>query len=94
MTPEQAFDFIFNELKKAEKKHPAWTYDAIHASAILNEEAGELTQAAIDFTYTKDHAAEKQKMIIEAAQTGAMAIRFLCGIDNYHPDVKHFEIKP
>ncbi|MEW6670207.1 MAG: hypothetical protein AB1427_00805 [Thermodesulfobacteriota bacterium] len=80
MEPEQAIDLIFKELKSAESKHPGWPIDPIHAAAIMAEEAGETLQAAIDFVY-KD--APEEKAIIEAAQCGAMAIRFLLGIGTY-----------
>lgn len=42
---------IYEELEKAEKKHPGWPEDLVYASAILNEEAGELTQAALDYSF-------------------------------------------
>lgn len=68
------------ELERAIKVHPQWPTDAIHASAILNEEAGELTQAAIDFHFYVD---DRQRMREEAIQIGAMALRFLLNIDRY-----------
>ncbi|MEB6540277.1 hypothetical protein MXM81_14425 [Serratia plymuthica] len=68
---------INEELAAAEKKHPTWPRDTVHASAILNEEAGELTQAAIDYHY---HNGSLEKVRREAAQVGAMAIRVLIGL--------------
>lgn len=68
---------IKEELAAAEKKHPTWPTDTVHASAILNEEAGELTQAAIDYHY---HNGSLEKVRREAAQVGAMAIRVLIGL--------------
>lgn len=47
-------DFIakmLGELEYAEQKHSGFPTDRIHASAILNEEAGKLTQACIDDAY-------------------------------------------
>jgi NTP pyrophosphatase (non-canonical NTP hydrolase) len=68
---------IKEELAAAEKKHPTWPKDTVHASAILNEEAGELTQAAIDYHYDNGSL---EKVRREAAQVGAMAIRVLINL--------------
>lgn len=77
----QIIFLIFDELRKAEKKHPGWPIDPIHASAILAEESGELTQACIDYVYADT---DGERAIIEAAQVGAMAIRFLMNIGKYN----------
>lgn len=71
---ETAIDSIFDELAAAEKKHPEWPEDKIHAVAIMIEEAGESMQAAIDYTYTNGDIEHLKK---ELAQTGAMCIRAL-----------------
>lgn len=71
---EKAIALVFDELRKAEAKHPGWPEDKIHAVGILVEEAGEAMQAAIDCTYS---GADVEKLRIELAQTGAMAIRAL-----------------
>ena len=71
---EAAIDLIFNELEAAEKKHPHWPEDKIHAVAIMSEEAGESMQAAIDCTYANGDLERLKK---ELAQTGAMCIRAL-----------------
>ncbi|CAI2405712.1 hypothetical protein [Serratia liquefaciens] len=68
---------IKEELAAAEKKHSTWPTDTVHATAILNEEAGELTQAAIDYHY---HNGSLEKVRREAAQVGAMAIRVLINL--------------
>lgn len=73
-------DLIFNELRKAELKHPGWPVDPIHAAGIMVEEAGEAMQAAIDYVYADG---EIDKLIVEASQCGAMAIRLLLGIEEY-----------
>ena len=73
-------DWIFGELRKAESKHPGWPTDPIHAAAILAEESGELVQACIDYVYNDE---DGEKAVIEAAQCGAMAIRFLLNVGNY-----------
>lgn len=80
MNRRNAIELIIAELDKAEKKFPAWPTDPIHAAAVLGEEAGELHQACLDACYRgKDGLACET----EAAQTGAMAVRFLMGLDNY-----------
>ena len=71
---EEVIGLIFSELKKAEAKHPGWPEDKIHAVGILVEEAGEAMQAAIDHTYA---GKDIEKLRVELAQTGAMAIRAL-----------------
>ncbi len=75
---DQVIDLIFGELRKAEEKFPGWPTDPVHGAAIVGEEAGELTQAALDFYYGRERY--RDKMQKEAAQVGAMAIRFLIGI--------------
>lgn len=74
---QEAISQINDELAAAEKKHPTWPTDIIHASAILNEEAGELTQAAIDYHYD---IGSLEAIRREAAQVGAMAIRVLINL--------------
>lgn len=76
---EWVIERVFGELKKAEEKFPGWPTDPIHAAAIVAEEAGELVQAAIDFTYSDDLPGHWQ-MEEEAAQCAAMGIRFLLGL--------------
>lgn len=71
---EDAIDLIFDELAAAEKKHPGWPEDKIHAVAIMIEEAGESMQAAIDCNYANGDLEHLKK---ELAQTGAMCIRAL-----------------
>lgn len=72
------------ELNNAKQKHPAWPItperaykpkgDYIHAAAIVSEEAGELTRAALQFHYEGGRFYDMHK---EAIQTAAMALRFL-----------------
>lgn len=69
-----AHKMIEDELDRAEKKFPDFPVDPIHAAAIVAEEAGELVQAALQFTYEGGSYEEMQK---EAVQVGAMALRFL-----------------
>lgn len=62
------------ELEAAERKFPAFPTDPIHAAAILQEEAGDLVQASLQFTYEKGSIEAMRK---EVVKTGAMALRFL-----------------
>jgi len=68
-----------DELESAERKFPSFPTDPVHAAAIVVEEAGELQQAALQFTYERGGWAAMRD---EAIQVGAMALRFLCHIDS------------
>ncbi len=74
-----AIDLIFQELRKAEEKHPGWPDDVVHAVAIMVEEAGEAMQAALDVHY---RGRGIEDLRIELAQTGAMAIRALIHLED------------
>jgi len=65
---------IVTEVKRAETKFPGWPTDMIHAAAIVAEEAGELSQAALKWTYEGGDIIAAQK---EATQVAVTAIRFL-----------------
>jgi hypothetical protein len=80
MTSDEVVERIFQELRHAEEKHPGYPTDPIHAAAILAEESGELTQACLDFSYA---GADIEDAITEAAQCGAMAIRFLLNVHGF-----------
>jgi len=72
---QEALLAIIEEYFRAKRKHPNWpTNDAIHAGAIVSEEAGELIRACLQFTYENG---KEENMHKEAIQTGAMALRFL-----------------
>ena len=77
---ETIFDAIRAELERAQSKHPDWPTDIIHAAAIVGEESGELTRAALQWTYEDGDIDETQK---EAIQVAVTAIRFLAGLDRY-----------
>lgn len=68
------FEEIEAEVHRAEKKHPGWPDDIVHASAIVNEESGELIRAALNHWYFKESKEEIRK---EAIQTAATCIRLL-----------------
>ena len=76
----RVIDLIFTELAKAEKKFPGWPDDPVHGAGILVEEAGELMKATLDYYYARHEGIDQMEK--EAAQTGAMAIRFLIGISD------------
>lgn len=65
---------IIKELDKAEKKHPEWPKDVIHAVAIMQEESGEAIRAAIQYQLASGKKEEIKKELI---QTAAMCFRCL-----------------
>ena len=77
MKPLNAGSEIIAELERAERKFPGWPTDPIHAAAVVVEEAGELQQAALQFTY---EGGGFDAMYKEAVHTGAMALRFLLNV--------------
>lgn len=72
---------IMEEVTKASFKFPQWPVDMIHAAAIVAEEAGELSQAALQCTY---EGAESDNAEKEAIQTACTAIRFLIAYRSEH----------
>lgn len=90
MELKQAFEIVRAEVERAEAKFPTWPTDPLHALAVLGEEFGELTKAALQVTY------EPGKSLIadvhmEAVQTAAMAMRFVASLDryDYSPGAQH-----
>jgi hypothetical protein len=75
-----AFGLVAAEIIAAEKEFPRWPADVVHAAAIVAEESGELTQAALDFYYWRSESIEFMKR--EAVQTAATAIRFLYALED------------
>ncbi|MBL7780666.1 MAG: hypothetical protein JNM22_05565 [Saprospiraceae bacterium] len=65
---------ILENLVAAERKHPEWPQDLIHQSAIVSEEAGELTRACLQWQYEDG---DLHQVSVEANHTGAMAVRLL-----------------
>ncbi len=89
---EKIIKEIEQELEFANNKHQYWPVDSVHASAILNEEAGKLTQACIDWENSDQQpdsmsktagVPTRERMRKKAVSTAAMAIRFLQGFENY-----------
>lgn len=80
MTKIGAINLILEEYDKATSKHPDWPTDIIHASAIVAEESGELTRAALQHHYENGSLEAAKK---EAVQVAVTAIRFLEELDRY-----------
>lgn len=83
---------IFNEVEKAEQKHPEWPKDDIVLQvAIMAEESGEAIKAAIDLhnwhqlpidgtepgKHTERTKAHERELIQELLQTAAMCVRII-----------------
>ena len=85
---------VFRELRAAEDKFPGWPTDPVHAGAIVAEEAGELSQATLQYYYGSRRTSVEE-MRKEAAHTAAMAIRFLLGlqIHGYSQDGERAEVE-
>lgn len=79
--PSEIWKGIIDEVKRAESKFPEWPTDMIHAAAIVVEEAGELSQAALKWTYEGGDAEAAGK---EATQVAVTAIRFLKAFISVH----------
>lgn len=74
---DMAVNAILEELHKAEDKFPGWPEDPIHAVSIMNEECGEATKAALQWTYEGGLYGDLET---EITQTGAMALRALINL--------------
>lgn len=81
-----AIDLIMAELRRAERKHPGYPADLIHAVGIIAEEVGEAMREAIDIMYgnyrrmpnpsiAKEKALDRYER--ELAQAAAVCIRAL-----------------
>lgn len=78
--PHTLMTAIIYEYNVAKEKHPAWPTDIIHASAIVAEESGELTRAALQHTYENGSLMDAEK---EAIQTAVTCIRFIENLYRY-----------
>lgn len=81
MKTEEILTLVMSELSRAEEIHPIWSDDIVRAAAIVSEEAGELVQIVNTFD-AKPDTTPKTKIVIEAVQTAASAIRFLKNFNN------------
>ena len=82
------FGRMMGELCYAEQKHNSWPGDSIHASAILTEEAGKLTQACNDYMYGNGQEEQNlERMQEKVLRVAAMALRFYNVMPAAHPRV-------
>lgn len=65
---------IETELQRAKEKHPDYPQDIFYQLAILQEEAGEVTKAVLDYHYENDNL---DHVKVELIQTAAMCMRML-----------------
>jgi uncharacterized membrane protein YidH (DUF202 family) len=81
---------VADELALAVAKFPTWPTDVLHALAVLGEEFGELTQAALQSVY-EPNKANPGAVRAEAIQVAAMALRFLASVGTYEtrPSAQH-----
>jgi hypothetical protein len=81
---------VLDEVRRATEKFPTWPTDPLHAVAVLGEEFGELTKAALQLTY-EPHKTTADEVRTEAIQTAAMALRFAMslGVYLYQPGAQH-----
>jgi hypothetical protein len=95
MTTTNIINEISAELTRATVKFPTWPTDPLHAVAVLGEEFGELTKAALQLTY-EPHKTSAAEVRMEAIQTAAMALRFAMSLDAYHyqPGDQHKQAQP
>ena len=71
---KHALHRILKEYHRAIIKHPNWPTDIVHRAAIVGEESGELTRAAINNFYEGGAITLVEQ---EAIQTAATAIRLI-----------------
>ena len=81
---QAALTAILRELRIARRLHPEWRDDLVYGSAIISEEAGDLTRECLRF---EDECTDRSKasecfdrICEEAAQVGAMGLRFLSNV--------------
>jgi len=77
---EEHLENILVELLQARVRLPDWPRDPVHASAFVNEEAGELTQAALGFYCLGGGTV---RMDAGGVRTAAAALRFLMHLGGY-----------
>jgi NTP pyrophosphatase (non-canonical NTP hydrolase) len=69
---------IDEELKRAEKKHPNFPKDMFQQLAIMQEEAGEVTKAVLQYHF---EGGDKEDIKSELIQTAAMCMRMLKALE-------------
>ena len=70
----QKFIPVQKELQRANKLHPNFPKDIFQQLAIMQEEAGEVTKAVLDYHFGKDTIEHVREELI---QTAAMCMRML-----------------
>ncbi len=80
---EACLEVVKAEVERAQKLHPAWPSDPLHALAILGEEFGELTRAMVQLTYEREKVSSPAGVAEEALKTAAMALRLLLHLNDY-----------
>lgn len=70
----QKYNVIDSEFKRAEKKHPNFPDDIFQQLAIMQEEAGEVTKAVLQYEYEGGTIEQVEEELI---QTAAMCLRML-----------------
>lgn len=78
----KVFDLIDNELEFALQKFPEFPVDPIHAVGVVNEESGEATKDALQWTYEPHKNKDAETLKKELIQTAAMCIRMICGLES------------
>ncbi len=78
------YEAIEKELKNAKEKHPEFPDDVFKQLAIMQEEAGEVTKAVLQYRYENGSLDDIRKELI---QTAAMCVRMLeyIGFQLPHP---------
>ena len=86
---------VAREIARARRKFPSWPNDPLHAVAVVGEEFGELTRAALQLCY-EPNKVTRGDVRAEAVQLAAMAMRFLASFDRYDfgPGVQHGQAQP
>lgn len=72
---DQCLKAIVGELETVENQHPDWSGDVVCAASSISEKATKLVEAAIDHKAGKSRF--REEVLVEAAQTGAMVLKFL-----------------
>lgn len=73
-------EMVHSELNRAELLHQDYPDNIFEAIAIITEELGELSQAALDHKYKGD---DFQNIIDEGVQVAAMGLRFLFNVSRF-----------
>jgi hypothetical protein len=73
---------VLDELGRATTKFPTWPTDALHAFAVIGEEAGELQKEVLQLTY-EPHKSSEEAVRKEAIQLAAVSLRFLMSLERY-----------